>query len=110
MITKKLQDITLNITDGKHGDCENENNSGFYFISCKDVHDGTIHYDGARQITEKDFIEAHRRTMLILWYSLQKRCVERWKEHQPSLSLQTVMNLIRRLVILSRIVDYSEKI
>lgn len=64
MITKKLQDITLNITDGKHGDCENENNSGFYFISCKDVHDGTIHYDGARQITEKNFIEAHRRTML----------------------------------------------
>ena len=64
MITKKLQDITLNITDGKHGDCENENNSGFYFISCKDIHDGTIHYDGARQITEKNFIEAHRRTML----------------------------------------------
>lgn len=64
MIIKKLQDITLNITDGKHGDCDSEDNSGFYFISCKDVHDGTIHYDEARQITEKDFIETHRRTML----------------------------------------------
>lgn len=64
MITKKLQEITLNITDGKHGDCEGEDNSGYYFISCKDVHDGIIHYDGARQITEKDFIDTHRRTML----------------------------------------------
>ena len=64
MITKKLQEITLNITDGKHGDCEGEDNSGYFFISCKDVYDGAIHYDGARQITEKDFIDTHRRTML----------------------------------------------
>lgn len=64
MIKKKLQDITLNITDGKHGDCEGAENSGFYFISCKDVHDGAIHYDGARQITEKDFWDTHKRTML----------------------------------------------
>jgi|GEM_PF-6234889 len=36
----KLSDITLNITDGKHGDCEADNASGFYFISCKDVNNG----------------------------------------------------------------------
>lgn len=30
MIEVKLKDITLNITDGKHGDCESEENSGFY--------------------------------------------------------------------------------
>lgn len=64
MIDVKLKDITLNITDGKHGDCESEDNSGFYFISCKDVYDGIIHYDGARQITERAYIETHRRTML----------------------------------------------
>lgn len=64
MIEVKLKDITINITDGKHGDCENEEHSGFYFVSCKDVHDGAIHYDNARQITEKDFIDTHKRTML----------------------------------------------
>lgn len=64
MIEVKLKDIAINITDGKHGDCENEEHSGFYFVSCKDVRDGAIHYDNARQITEKDFIDTHKRTML----------------------------------------------
>ena len=64
MIEVKLQDVSLNITDGKHGDCESEDNSGYYFISCKDVYDGYIHYKKARQITERDFREAHKRTML----------------------------------------------
>lgn len=64
MITVKLKDITLNITDGKHGDCESEDNSGFYFISCKDVYDGSIHYQGARQITERAYLDTHKRTML----------------------------------------------
>lgn len=64
MIEVKLKDIAINITDGKHGDCENEEHSGFYFVSCKDVHDCAIHYDNARQITEKDFIDTHKRTML----------------------------------------------
>lgn len=60
----KLQDVTLNITDGKHGDCETEENSGFYFISCKDVYDGNINYEDARQITENDYLDTHKRTML----------------------------------------------
>ncbi len=64
MIEVKLRDIAINITDGKHGDCKNEEHSGFYFISCKDVRDGAIHYDNARQITEKDFVDTHKRTML----------------------------------------------
>ena len=59
-----LKDLTLNITDGKHGDCEGQDNSGYYFISCKDVHDGQIYYEGARQITEKDYIDTHERTQL----------------------------------------------
>lgn len=60
----KLNEITLNVTDGKHGDCKNQDGSGYYFISCKDVADGMIHYEKARQITKDDFIEADRRTNL----------------------------------------------
>lgn len=59
-----LQDLSLNITDGKHGDCQGDENSGFYFISCKDVLDGQIQYDSARQITKKAFEEANKRTKL----------------------------------------------
>jgi type I restriction enzyme S subunit len=59
-----FQEICLLITDGKHGDCQNEDASGFYFISCKDVKDGWIDYSGARQITEKDYLDTHKRTQL----------------------------------------------
>lgn len=59
-----LGEICSLVTDGKHGDCRNEEASGYYFISAKDVRDGRIHYDGARQITEADFAETHRRTDL----------------------------------------------
>jgi len=55
MRTAKLKDITLTITDGKHGDCKNHDGSGYYFISCKDVYDETIHYENARQITEDGY-------------------------------------------------------
>lgn len=64
MIHSTLSALSLNITDGKHGDCENSPTSGYYFISCKDVRDGTIHYEDARQITERDFLDAHKRTLL----------------------------------------------
>lgn len=64
MIKRTLQELCLNITDGKHGDCENEENSGYYFISCKDIFDGQINYKNARQITKADFQETHKRTML----------------------------------------------
>lgn len=59
-----LSEVSLNITDGKHGDCVNEENSGFYFVSCKDVKEGSINYESARQITEKDFLAANKRTLL----------------------------------------------
>jgi len=59
-----LADVTRLITDGKHGDCVDEFNSGYYFISCKDVRDGKINYDDARQITRADYEDTHRRTRL----------------------------------------------
>lgn len=60
----KLGEISLNITDGKHGDCQNQEKSGYYFISCKDIIDGAIQYENARQITEEDYIETNKRTQL----------------------------------------------
>jgi type I restriction enzyme S subunit len=59
-----LNDLCSLITDGKHGDCQNEEDSGYYFISAKDIYDGKIHYENARQITQRDFAETHRRTNL----------------------------------------------
>lgn len=64
MIKATLDDLSLNITDGKHGDCPDQKESGYYFISCKDVYDGSIHYKNARQITKESFEEADKRTML----------------------------------------------
>jgi len=59
-----LGDVCSLITDGKHGNCKNETGSGYYFISCKDVKNGLINYEEARQIVHKDFAETHRRTDL----------------------------------------------
>jgi len=63
--TKKLEDVCSLVTDGKHGDSENESNSGYYFLSAKNIKDGTLSYDDAREITKKDFEETHRRTNLM---------------------------------------------
>lgn len=60
----KLTDVCNLITDGKHGDSKNEHNSGYYFISVKDLDGGDIVYENARQITKSDFEETHRRTNL----------------------------------------------
>lgn len=59
---RRLEEICVQITDGKHGDCQDEPDSGFYFLSCKDVVNGKLNYEGARQITESDFLDTHRRT------------------------------------------------
>jgi hypothetical protein len=43
----KLEDICAQITDGKHGDCQDQADSGFYFLSCKDVANGKMNYEAA---------------------------------------------------------------
>ena len=58
----RLSDVTKLITDGKHGDCVDEPQSGYFFISSKDVYGGRVHYENARNITQKDFEETHKRT------------------------------------------------
>ena len=59
-----LGELCSLITDGKHGDCQDELDSGYYFVSVKDLSNGEIIYNKARQITKKDFEETHRRTNL----------------------------------------------
>jgi restriction endonuclease S subunit len=61
---KTLGEVCSLITDGKHGDCENEENSGYYFLSAKDLRNGTLLFENARQITKSGFEETHRRTNL----------------------------------------------
>ncbi len=61
---KTLGELCSLITDGKHGDCVDEINSGYYFVSVKDIINGEIIYQNARQITKDDFEETHRRTDL----------------------------------------------
>ncbi|KKH93610.1 hypothetical protein EO95_11070 [Methanosarcina sp. 1.H.T.1A.1] len=60
----RLNDLSFLITDGKHGDCKNHENSGYFFISAKDIFDGKINYVDARQIQKEDFEEVHKRTDL----------------------------------------------
>lgn len=62
--TFTLDELCHHITDGKHGDCQEEQDSGYYFLSAKDVFDGKLNYNGARQITQADFEDTHKRTKL----------------------------------------------
>ncbi len=61
---RRLTEVCDLITDGKHGDCRNQYNSGYYFISAKDIKNGKIDYSYARQIIKEDFLEVDRRTNL----------------------------------------------
>lgn len=61
---KKLGQISHLITDGKHGNCNDEENSGYYFISAKDIYNDKINYSNSRQIPFAEFEEVDRRTNL----------------------------------------------
>ena len=58
----RLEDITLSIYDGKHGDCKDKTGSGCYFISVKDISEYGIDYSNAREIDEDDFCQNYYRT------------------------------------------------
>jgi type I restriction enzyme S subunit len=58
---KSIGDLCSLITDGKHGDCENEADSRYYFVSVKDLINGDIFYNNVRHITKKDFEEKNKK-------------------------------------------------
>ena len=59
--TATLKEVCHKITDGKHGGCEQEADSGYYFVGAREIYDGVIHYDTAPQITYSDFAKDYRR-------------------------------------------------
>jgi len=59
-----LKELCILITDGKHGDCKDDADSGFYFLGVKDVLDNRLVIDNAQQITKEDFLENHQQTNL----------------------------------------------
>jgi type I restriction enzyme S subunit len=63
-VERQLKDVCVQITDGKHGDCRNEDDSGYFFLSAKDVKQNRLNYENARQVVKEDFEETHRRTRL----------------------------------------------
>lgn len=60
----KVGEVCLKVTDGKHGGCEKEDGSGFYYVGAREIFDYEIHYDTAPQITFKDFEKDYRRCNL----------------------------------------------
>ena len=59
--TATLKEVCHKITDGKHGGCEQEADSGYYYVGAREIYDGAIHYDTAPQITYADFAKDYRR-------------------------------------------------
>ena len=59
-----LDQLTLNLIDGKHGGCSEKKNSGYYFISVKDLKPFYIDYSDAKQISKEDYLQCHKRTKL----------------------------------------------
>lgn len=58
---EKLNDVCIKITDGKHGGCSFEDNSGYYFVGATEIHDNIIDYEHAKQISYYDFIKDYNR-------------------------------------------------
>ena len=61
-----LEDVTKFITDGKHGDCEDEIGSGYYFVSAKCINNGRIDLTQARQIKYSDYQDVNKRVKINL--------------------------------------------
>ena len=59
--TATLKEVCHKITDGKHGGCEQETDSGYYYVGAREIYDGIIHYDTAPQITYADFAKDYKR-------------------------------------------------
>ena len=59
--TATLKEVCHKITDGKHGGCEQEADSGYYYVGAREIYEGAIHYDTAPQITYADFAKDYRR-------------------------------------------------
>lgn len=60
----KMADIASLITDGKHGGCVFEENSGYYFIGAKEINNYRISYTSAPQVAFFEYQETRKRCKL----------------------------------------------
>lgn len=63
---EKMEVLTEKITDGKHGGCQSEENSGYYYIGATEIYNDKINYEHSNQITKKDFEKDYARCDLQL--------------------------------------------
>ena len=56
-----LNNLSLKITDGKHGGCNSEENSGYYFVGATEIYNDKINYQTAKEITQNDFEKDYKR-------------------------------------------------
>lgn len=56
-----LKELCNKITDGKHGGCQREVKTGYYFVGAKEIYDGIVHYDTAPEISKSDFEKDYKR-------------------------------------------------
>ncbi|GGG88560.1 hypothetical protein GCM10011416_01030 [Polaribacter pacificus] len=61
---KSLGNLTNLVTDGKHGNCNDEIDSGYYFVSAKNIKNNKIYFEESRQIPKEEFEEVDKRTNL----------------------------------------------
>ena len=53
-----LGNITVSIFDGKHGDCEDEPNTGYYFVSVKDLKEYAAYVKDNPKLAEHEFYKS----------------------------------------------------
>lgn len=59
-----LKEVCYKVTDGKHGGCQVEEGSGYYYVGAREIYDGVIHYETAPEISPSDFEKDYRRCNL----------------------------------------------
>ena len=56
-----LKNLCIKITDGKHGGCKNECDTGRYFVGAREIYDDKVHYDTAPEINVEEFEKDYKR-------------------------------------------------
>ena len=61
---KSLNEVCRKITDGKHGGCQLDDKSDYYYVGAREIFDLNIHYETAQKITKEDFEKDYKRCNL----------------------------------------------
>ena len=61
---KSLNEVCRKITDGKHGGCQLDDKSDYYYVGAREIFDLNIHYETAQKIKKEDFEKDYKRCNL----------------------------------------------